>query len=215
MFPFLKTLNSFNKAKLAGIIIFSLIWAVVLISFSAGMITLCFAFLVNISIGWIDKSLNFVIGVLAGIGGWFMLPAMVPLIGGMFQEKVIHKVEIACYPDAARKKEPAFWPDFKNDIAFTIWAIFLNVLVLPFHFIGIGFLISILLNTYLLGREFFESAAGYHLGKADAKKLGRNNKKTVYTGGLVITILTLVPILNLFVPIFAIAWMVHVYHHVA
>jgi CysZ protein len=141
-----------------------------------------------------------------------MLPALVVLIAGMFQERTIDRVERAYYPDEVRKEEPRFWPDVKHDIRFTLWALFLNILVLPLYFIGIGFIVSIALNSYLLGREFFEGAAGYHVGKPEAEKLGQQNKAAVYGGGLVITLMTLLPGVNLFVPIFAIVWMVHVYH---
>jgi CysZ protein len=74
--------------------------------------------------------------------------------------------------------------------------------------------ISVLLNSYLLGREFFESAAGYHIGKAEAKKFRQQHRKIVYGGGFAITIMTLLPVLNMFVPLLAIVWMVHVYHAV-
>jgi CysZ protein len=73
---------------------------------------------------------------------------------------------------------------------------------------------SIVLNAYLLGREFFESAAGYHLGKPQAKVLGTQHKWVIYSGGLVICLLALIPIINLFVPIIAVVWMTHVYHSI-
>ena len=76
----------------------------------------------------------------------------------------------------------------------------------------LGFIVSILLNSYLLSRKFFEIAAGYHIRKPQAQKFGQQNRGMVYGGGFVITLLTLVPLLNLFVPIIAIVWMVHVYH---
>lgn len=141
-----------------------------------------------------------------------MLPALVVLISGAFLEVTIHRVELAEYPDKIRQTEPHFWPDIVHDIHFTLKAIFLNVLVVPFYFIGIGFFLTVLVNSYLLGREFFESAAGYHLGKAKARELGRRNRKLVYGSGLVITLLSLVPVINLFAPIVAIVWMVHLYH---
>ena len=121
-------------------------------------------------------------------------------------------MERAFYPDKVRSREPQLWPDVRHDIRFTLWALFLNMLILPFYLLGIGFVVSIALNSYLLGREFFESAAGYHMGKPEAERLGRENRAAVYGGGLVITLMTLVPVVNLFVPIVAIVWMVHVYH---
>lgn len=212
MFPLKKTLGSLKKARLFSLMILCAVLALVVAAFSAGLITWFTAGLINIRIGWLDTLAGWAVGVITGIGGYFMLPALIVLIAGIFQEMTIHKVESVYYPDQMRRDGPRLWPDLMHDIRFTMWALFLNILVLPLYLFGIGAFISIGLNTYLLGREFFESAAGYHMGKPDAKNLGRQNKTAVYGGGLIITLMTLVPIVNLFVPIIAIVWMVHVYH---
>ena len=73
-------------------------------------------------------------------------------------------------------------------------------------------MVSVVLNSYLLGREFFESVVGYHTGKPEAMILGQRNRKAMYGGGLTITLITLIPVINLFSPILATVWMVHVYH---
>ncbi len=212
MFPFIKTLGSFKKANLLSIMIACAVLAIFVVLMAVGGITWLTAHLVSIQTGWLDTLVNWGVGVITGIGGWFMLPVLIILIAGIFQEKTIHRVERIYYPDTVRDKEPQLWPDLIHDIRFTLFALSLNILVLPFYFFGIGFIISIVLNSYLLGREFFESAAGYHVGKPEAKSIGKQNKVSVYGGGLIITLITLVPVLNLFAPIFAIVWMVHVYH---
>jgi CysZ protein len=91
-------------------------------------------------------------------------------------------------------------------------ALSLNLLVLPLYLLGIGFFVSIALNTYLLGHEFFESVAGHHYGKPKARRLSKQHPRRVYLGGLVITLVSLTPVLNLFVPVIAVVWMVHVFH---
>lgn len=207
-----KTVRSLTRARLIGLMIFCAFLAVLVVVLLAIGITWFTANLVTIERGWLDATVNWVVGIVSGIGGWFMLPALVVLISGVFQEITIQRVELAEYPEKTRETESHIWPDLMHDIRFTVKAIFLNLLVLPFYFIGIGFLLSIILNSYLLGREFFESAAGYHLGKPKAKELGRQHRRLVYGSGLVLTMLTLVPILNLFSPIVAVVWMVHVYH---
>jgi CysZ protein len=189
-------------ALLAIIVVFVLVTAITWIS----------ALLIQIEIEWLDTLVGWLIGILTGIVGWFMLPVLTVLIAGMFQETVIYRVEFVFYTDEIREEPPKFWPDIWYDIKFTIWALSLNIIILPLYLIGIGFIVSILLNSYLLGREFFESAAGYHLGKPEAKNLGEKNRFVIFIGGLVITLMALVPILNLFVPIIAVVWMVHVYH---
>lgn len=186
--------------------------AVAVVFAAVGSVTWLTAHLVNIEKGWLDTLVNWIVVGVTGIGGWFMLPALIVLIAGIFQENTIHRVERSYYPDATRTEEPRLWPDLIHDIRFTLLALFLNMLVLPFYVFGIGFILSVALNSYLLGREFFESAAGYHIGKPEAKKLIGKNRGAVYGGGFVIALITLVPVLNFFVPIFAIVWMVHVYH---
>jgi len=186
--------------------------AVAVVLVAVGALTWLTAHLVDIQIGWLDSLVNWLTGGILGVAGWFMLPAIIVLVSGMFQEKTIHRVELAYYPDEVRTEEPGFWPDLAHDIRFTLRALILNVLVLPLYLLGIGFVISVLLNSYLLGREFFEGAAGYHIGKPEAKTIGQRNRVAVYGGGLVITLMALVPVMNLFVPIFAVVWMVHVYH---
>jgi len=134
------------------------------------------------------------------------------LIDSLLHETASQRVERVYYPDASDRQVLKFWPEFMHDLKFTGWAVCLNILVIPLYVFGIGFAVSILLNSYLLGREFFESAAGYHLGKTDARALGLQHRKAMYGGGFVITVMAIIPFLNLFVPILAIVWMVHVYH---
>lgn len=212
MLPFLKTFKSILKAKLLTIMLACAALAIIVVFALVTAITWISAVLIQIEISWLDTLVGWLIGILTGVGGWFILPVLTVLIAGMFQETVIHRVEFVFYPDKVRTESPKFWPDILHDIKFTIWALILNIIILPLYFIGIGFIASILLNSYLLGREFFESAAGYHLGKPEAKILGSQNRFIIYIGGLVITLMALVPILNLFVPIIAVVWMVHVYH---
>lgn len=215
MYPFLKTFYSLKKANLFGLMLKCAALAVVVVFIAMGAITWMTAHLVNLKTGWVDTLVHWIVGILTGIGGWFMLPALTVLISSIFQEKAIQRVERIYYSDSAQNKTMRFLPEAWHDIKFTLWALCLNIIVLPLYLLGIGFVVSILLNSYLLGREFFESAAGYHVEKTNARELGRKNKKAVYGGGFVITLMTLLPVLNLFVPILAIVWMVHVYHSVS
>lgn len=207
-----KTLHSVTQPRLVVLMFLCAFLAFVVVALLVAGITWLTADLVTIERHWLDTTVNWLVGIISGIGGWFMLPVLVVLISGTFQEITIHRVELAEYPDKVRSLEPGFWTDIVHDVRFTLKAIGLNLLVLPFYFIGIGFLLSVLLNSYLLGREFFETAAGYHLGKPQARELGRQNRKMVYSSGFVITLLTLLPVANLFSPLIAVVWMVHLYH---
>ena len=214
MYPLMKTFVSIKKANLLGLMLACALLAVVVVLGAVGSVTWITDRFVTIERGWLDTLLNWAVGVLTGIGGWFMLPVLTVLISSLFQETAIQRVERVYYPDASDRQVLKFWPEFRHDLKFTGWAVCLNILVLPLYVFGIGFAASILLNSYLLGREFFESAAGYHLGKTNARALGLRHRKAMYGGGFVITVMAIVPFLNLFVPILAIVWMVHVYHRI-
>ncbi|MHB8788671.1 MAG: EI24 domain-containing protein [Desulfobulbaceae bacterium] len=207
-----KTLHSLGHRGMVGLMFLCAVLAVLVVLALWSGLTWLTANLVTLERSWLDTAINWLVGIVLGIGGWFMLPVLVILISAAFQEITISKVEQADYPDMVRAGEPHLWTDLRHDIRFTLKALLLNLLVVPFYFIGIGFLLSILLNSYLLGREFFENAAGYHLGKPGARELGRRHKKQVYGSGLLITLLTLLPVANLFAPIIAMVWMVHVHH---
>ena len=70
-------------------------------------------------------------------------------------------------------------------------------------------------NGYLLGREYFEMVAMRHLPAAEARRLRKANRGSVLLCGVVIAGLASVPILNLLTPLFATAFMVHVYKGLA
>lgn len=214
MFPFKKTILSVIRANLFGLMLLCALLALLIAGLSVACITWLTAGLVDLDNSWFNALLAGSVGILTGLGGWFMLPTLTVLIAGFFQEAAIQRVERIYYPNTTRRSDLKFWPELWHDIRFTLWAILLNLLVLPLYLFGIGFVVSILLNAYLLGREFFEGAAAYHIGKADAKALRRQYRKTAFIGGAVITLMTLVPLLNMFVPLLAIVWMLHVYHAV-
>jgi CysZ protein len=209
-----KTLHSISQRGMLGLMLLCAAMAVLVVLALVLGITWLTADLVALERSWLDTAINWVVGLILGIGGWFMLPVLVILISAAFLEITINKVEQSEYPEETRIEQPHFWKDLRHDIRFTLKALLLNLLVVPFYFIGVGFLLSVILNSYLLGREFFENAAGYHLGKPRARELGRRHKRLVYGSGLVITLLTLLPVANLFSPIIAVVWMVHVYHGV-
>ncbi len=212
MFPFFKTFASLPKARLLSLLFLCAVVAVGLAaSFALGLGWLTGA-IGYWETGWLNTLSGWITGLLGGVVAWFMLPTLVVLIAGVFQETVIARVEKAYYPERQRTEPPRLWPDIVHDIRFTLRVLVLNLLLVPFYFLGIGFVLSIALNSYLLGREFFESAAGYHLGKKQALALGQKNRGPVYLGGLVITLGSLVPVLNLIIPVLAVVWMTHLYH---
>jgi CysZ protein len=74
-------------------------------------------------------------------------------------------------------------------------------------FTGVGFVAFVFLNGYLLGREYFELAAMRHLPFPQAAELRRQRSFDVFIAGMIVAVFVAVPLLNLFTPFFATAFM--------
>lgn len=80
---------------------------------------------------------------------------------------------------------------------------------------GAGQILTIMVNGFLLGREYFELAALRHISRNAAEALRKRNAARIFGGGLIISVLTAVPFADLFAPLFGAALMVHLYQRVA
>ncbi len=214
MFPILKTIESIFSAKLIRFFISSIFISLGIFLLFGIFVFWIAGFLLEVEMPYLKGTIQSFIFLGIGIVGWFMLPSLIPIIASFFQEKVVDRVDRVFYPDQVLKKQPQWFPNLKHDLTFLFWALLLNILILPFYLWGVGIVLSVILNTYLLGREFFEMASGYYLGRQKAKELRQQHRLIIYAGGFVITCMTFVPLFNLLVPILAIVWMVHLYHRI-
>jgi CysZ protein len=80
-------------------------------------------------------------------------------------------------------------------------------IALPF----VGEAAALLVNGWLLGREYFELAALRHLPQAAADALRRKHRGGLFFAGLLISILSVIPVANLFAPLYGSAFMVHLF----
>jgi CysZ protein len=88
--------------------------------------------------------------------------------------------------------------------------IVVDAIALPLiFFIGFGFVIFLVANAYLLGREYFELVALRHYDEETARRLRARHSGRIFAAGLVIALFVTVPVVNLLAPLFATAFMVH------
>lgn len=213
MFPLNKTLSSIHTSRLYGLMCFVAFLGLFQILLAMFGITYINQLWSPLDKSWMNTMISVILGVVTGIGAWFILPVLVAANSGIFIEYIISKVERKEYPEFIRKSAPRFWPDIFHDIHFLVLGVSLNVMLIPFYFLGgFGIICSVILNSYLLGREFFEASVGYYHGKKEARRIGKLNLKIRNISGLVATLIALIPVANLFVPIVMVIWNLHLYH---
>ena len=151
-------------------------------------------------------------------GTMLVYPSTVMVVAGFFLDNVAGAVETKYYPLLPPPRRQGLGEILRSSLLLFGITVFLNILlVFPVYlpsilFPPLGIAVFYCLNGYLLGREFFEMVAVRHIGAVDARALRRAHRWTVMAAGVMITILTTVPILNLAAPVIATAFMVHVFH---
>ena len=80
---------------------------------------------------------------------------------------------------------------------------------------GLGEFLSLIANGWLLGWEYFELAGLRHLPVAQVDSLRKSHGWQVWGGGVVIALLSEIPLLDLIAPLFGTALMVHLFHRIS
>lgn len=161
---------------------------------------------------WIETVIAIIAGVGIFIGLGFLVAPAAALLSGLFTDEVATLVEQEHYPADPPGQDLSIAAALTDTIAFTGVVILVNLIALALLLVpGVNLIAFFVGNGYLLGREYFEAAARRFMSRAEARALRRANGGTVFVAGLLIALFLAVPLLNLFTPLFAAAFMVHVY----
>ena len=170
---------------------------------------------------WLNAALGWILGFAIVPGFvvmlWFLFPALATLFMGLFLDDIIDAVEARHYPGSKATRRIGVKDTLLIAARMSATIILVNILALPFYlillFTAVGPLILFLvLNSYLLGREYFELVAVRHFLTQDARRIRRAHRDSVFLAGGLITVMFMIPFLNLLAPIVGAAMMVHVFH---
>jgi CysZ protein len=164
-----------------------------------------------------DARINRALALLAPVLFAFLLAALgapvAALFGTFFLDRLAGRIEARDYPHALA--QPArFAPALAAGLRLAALVLGADILLLPLDLAlpGIGEMASIIVNGWLLGWEYFELAALRHLRVKEADALRRTHRRTVWLCGILISLLSAIPVLDLIAPLFGTALMVHLFH---
>jgi CysZ protein len=145
----------------------------------------------------------------------YLLPAVSAFVGGFFLDEAAEIVERTDFPGDPPGRPLPTATSIWWGLRFAGLALLLNLLALTLIFVPVVNVVAFFaVNTYLLGREYFEMAAARFRLPAEARALRKEHPAKPLLAGAILAGLMLVPILNLLTPIFGIALMVHVHKQV-
>ena len=161
---------------------------------------------------WLDTTLAVVAGLGLLIGMVFLIGPITALIAGLFLDEIAGHVEAEHYPYDPPGRDLPLGRSMVESAKFAVLVVIVNAIALVLLLLpGINLVAFLAANGYLLGREFFELAAFRHMPAAEARRLRERNRVRVFLAGLVIAGLVAIPIVNLLAPLFATAFMVHIF----
>jgi CysZ protein len=166
--------------------------------------------------GWVEDSIQVLGGLVLVVGSMFLIPPISSLIVGLYLDEIAAEVEKQHYPEQPPGRELPVGISIWLAVKFFFVVIGVNILVLLLLIVpGVNLVAFYVGNGYLLGREFFEMVAMRYMPVAEAKAFRKQNNFYVFLCGLLIAGIASVPLLNLLTPLFATAFMVHIFKRMA
>jgi CysZ protein len=162
----------------------------------------------NVAITWIGSLLLLVSLVLFGA-------PVAALFASLFLNGVAKRIEKKYYPDDTTASAAPFLTYLFVGLRLAAEVIVVTVALLPADVMlpGVGSFATLVADGWLLGREFFELVALRHLSRAEADSMRKRHATGILGAGIVIALLSMIPVVNFFAPLFGAAFMVHVFHY--
>ena len=177
----------------------------------------------TLSLPWVGE-----VAWLDNLAGWAAVPVllvlsavlMIPVASAMtslFLEEVAEAVEARHYPHLPPAR-PIPLGESLRDAAQAFGTVILANLVALLAYVLLAPLapvIFVLLNGYLLGREYIQVSALRREGPEGASRLRRRHSLRIWAAGCLLAIPLAIPVVNLLVPTLGAAAFTHLYHRLA
>jgi CysZ protein len=146
----------------------------------------------------------------------YLIPAVSAIVAGYFLDDVAERVEATDFPSDPPGQALPAGKSLLYGLRFAGLSLLVNLAALILFFVPVvnigAFFVA---NAYLLGREYFELAAGRFHPIREAATLRARNRGTVLLAGAMLAAFVMVPGLNLLTPLFGVTLMVHVHKRLA
>lgn len=163
---------------------------------------------------WLNMVLGYVGGFFVLVLGWLMFPLVMTAIACLFLDGLADRLERLYYPDLPKGK-PSDWGDgLAASIRLLGRTVMLNLFALPFYFIPVVNLVAYaMVNSHLLGREYFFNLALRHLSLEKAGAVYVKERLALHKTGLKLAVFFMIPGLNLLAPLLATGLMLRQLEH--
>ncbi|MDF1585035.1 EI24 domain-containing protein [Marinimicrococcus flavescens] len=162
---------------------------------------------------WIDRGID-VLGVLGtAVVAWLLFPSIVVALSSFFLERVVDVTEARFYPGLPPARLVPLAEQAWAALRLLGLSLLLNLAALPLYLVPVLNLpIWLLINGWLVGREYVELVALRRMRPAAVAELRRERRIRLWAAGALVAFLLTVPLLNLAAPVLGAAFMTHRLH---
>jgi CysZ protein len=168
---------------------------------------------------WLDTDSSALGAVaLTLLGVWFLFPAVAIAVIATFTDRIAAAVEQRHYPDAARESRPiGIAKGALLGLRSASRLILFNLIASPFYLLllitGLGpFILFVIVNGLAFGRDVAELAASRHGERSSRRAWLKSTRGEQGLIGTVVSLLFLVPFVNLAAPIIGTAAGIHLFN---
>ncbi|MAH84366.1 MAG: hypothetical protein CBB68_08555 [Rhodospirillaceae bacterium TMED8] len=161
---------------------------------------------------WLESVTDTFGGALTLVIIWLLFPSIISGVMGLLLDSIVEAVEAEHYHNLPKSAKPSLSNSLSQSAKLFASMVVINILLLPFIFLGPIFLfVYFCTNGYLLGREFFEMVASRRLPPEQVRAMRKHRQGALIIIGAFLTALMTIPIINLLTPIIATAAITHLF----
>jgi CysZ protein len=162
---------------------------------------------------WVNRFLELTAPLVLVLAVFFLGAPVAAIVGSLFMDRIAARVDAHFYPEDPRAPGTPVATSIGEAIRLIGLSLLINVALLPVDVgvPGISEIATVIANGWLLGREFFELASLRHLSRDESEAMRRKYSGQIFLAGLLISILTVIPFVDLIAPFFGAALMAHLF----
>ena len=151
---------------------------------------------------WVDRVLDVLSLAGTAILAWLLFPVVVAAILGFLLDSVVAATERRHYPALPPARGQPRLASLVHALGFAALVLVLNLLALPLYLVpGLNIPVFLVLNSYLLGREYGELVLAQRHPLSGLKPLRRRYRAQLWLSGFITALLLMIPIVNLLAPV--------------
>ncbi|MEP4887109.1 MAG: EI24 domain-containing protein [Alphaproteobacteria bacterium] len=162
--------------------------------------------------GWLETAVDWLGSIAVFVLVILLLPAFLGIYASLYIETICRAVEARHYPHLAPPRNQSIVEAVTIGLKFGGLLIVFNLLLLVLIFFPpIYFIAGWAVNGHLLGREYLEMVGFRRMDPTQLRDYRLRKRTPIFMSGLMLAVVVSIPVVNLILPLFGTAMMLHVF----